>query len=112
MSEQIDRMSSYLPYHEPNINTLLLFTSFILLLNVINHVIDTALYCGLVGQIAVGVAFGTPGAKWLPDSIETVLGQLGYIGLILIVFEGKYHCNSPGSGICNGDNIVMGLQEG
>ena len=79
-----------LPYHEPGIVTILVLVSFLLLLNVVNWVLDKAIYCGLIGQILVGVWFGTPGARWLDQDIEDTVMQLGYIGLILIVYEGHF----------------------
>ncbi|EUC28704.1 hypothetical protein COCCADRAFT_8973 [Bipolaris zeicola 26-R-13] len=80
-----------LPYHEPDIITILILTSFLLLLNVINSVFDKFLYCGLLGQIAVGIAWGTPGAKILSSNVEDAVVQLGYLGLLLLVFEGGLH---------------------
>jgi hypothetical protein len=77
-----------LPYHEPGIVTILVLTSFLLLLNILNAALDRVLYCGLLGQVLVGIALGTPGAKWLSLSIEETVVQLGYLGLILLVYEG------------------------
>lgn len=77
-----------LPYHEPAVVTILVQTSFLLLLNVVNAALDRILYCGLLGQVLVGIAWGTPGAKWLSVDVEEVVVQLGYLGLILLVFEG------------------------
>ncbi|KKP07770.1 hypothetical protein THAR02_00158 [Trichoderma harzianum] len=81
-------MTASLPYHEPGIVTILIQTSFLLLLNVANFVLDHSVYCGLLGQIFVGVAWGTPGAKWLSEEAEQVVVQLGYLGLLLLVYEG------------------------
>lgn len=78
-----------LPYHEPSIEQILIQTSFLLLLNVGNWALDRLIYCGLVGQILVGVAWGTPGAKLLSVESEDTFVQLGYLGLLLLVFEGK-----------------------
>lgn len=78
-----------LPYHEPGIVTILTHTSFLLLLNIGNFVLDHMLYCGLLGQIFLGIAWGTPGAKWLTIEAEEVIAQLGYLGLLLMVYEGK-----------------------
>jgi hypothetical protein len=78
-----------LPYQEPNITTILILTSFLLLLNVIDWAIDSVLHCGLVGQILVGVAWGTPGGKLLSRETEEAIVQLGYLGLMLIVYEGE-----------------------
>jgi hypothetical protein len=80
--------ASSLPYHEPGIVTILVYTSFLLLLNVINAALDKILYCGLLGQVLIGIAWGTPGAKWLTVSVEETIVQLGYLGLILLVYEG------------------------
>ncbi|KAG9586689.1 Sodium/hydrogen exchanger, partial [Aureobasidium melanogenum] len=77
-----------LPYHEPGIVTILIQASFLLILNGINWVLDNIIYCGLVGQILIGVAWGTPGANWLSQEVQDAVMQLGYLGLILIVYEG------------------------
>jgi hypothetical protein len=77
-----------LPYHEPDIVTILVQTSLLLLLNVVNAALDKLLYCGLLGQVLIGIAWGTPGAKWLTTSVEETIVQLGYLGLILLVYEG------------------------
>ncbi|OAL51221.1 Sodium/hydrogen exchanger [Pyrenochaeta sp. DS3sAY3a] len=80
-----------LPYHEPSIIIILVHTSFLLLLNVVNAALDNLLYCGLLGQVLIGVAWGTPGAQWLSASVEETVVQLGYLGLILLVYEGGLH---------------------
>jgi len=89
--------ASSLPYHEPGIVTILIQTSFLLLLNIINAALDRVLYCGLLGQVLVGIAWGTPGAKWLSMSTEETIVQLGYLGLILLVYEGLslYYSSLP-----------------
>lgn len=84
-------MEASLAYHEPGVVTILTQSSFLLLLNVSNFVLDHALYCGLLGQVFLGVAFGTPGAKWLGTEAEHVIVQLGYLGLLLLVYEGQRH---------------------
>ncbi|TQN64961.1 Na(+)/H(+)-K(+) antiporter GerN [Colletotrichum shisoi] len=79
---------SSLAYHEPSITTIIILSGFLLLLNGVNFALDKLVYCGLVGQVFLGIAWGTPGAKWLPQEMEQSIMQLGYLGLILIVFEG------------------------
>jgi hypothetical protein len=81
--------ASFLSYHEPGIATILIQSSFILILNVINTIFDKLVFCGLLGQVFTGVAFGTPGAKWLGQDVEDVVVQLGYLGLILLVYQGE-----------------------
>ena len=78
-----------LPYQEPEISIILVFASFLILLNVVNYALDYAVYCGLIGQILIGVAWGLPGAKWLSLEAQNTIMQLGYLGLILVVYEGQ-----------------------
>lgn len=80
-------------YEEPTIATLLNQASFLLALNVINVCLDRILYCGLIGQLFMGILWGTPGAKWLSGDAERVIQQLGYLGLIMLVYEGDEQYN-------------------
>lgn len=80
--------TSFLPYQEPPIATILIQSTLLLALNTINTLFDTLIFCGLLGQVFIGVAWGTPGAKWLSQDSEDVIVQLGYLGLILLVYEG------------------------
>ncbi|KAL4867791.1 hypothetical protein BDV12DRAFT_170847 [Aspergillus spectabilis] len=75
-------------YHEPTISTILNQTGLLLVLNLVNTCLDKLLYCGLIGQLFIGILWGTPGAKWLDRDMETVIQQLGYLGLIMLVYEG------------------------
>ncbi|EGP92457.1 uncharacterized protein MYCGRDRAFT_30018, partial [Zymoseptoria tritici IPO323] len=77
-----------LPYHEPGIVTILILSSFLILSNVVNWIFDRLLFCGLIGQIAIGVAWGTPGGNWLSLEIQDAIVQFGYLGLIVLVYEG------------------------
>jgi Kef-type K+ transport system membrane component KefB len=77
-----------LPYHEPGITSVLIISSLVLLLNIGNHVVDKILYCGLLAQILLGITYGTPGGSWLGGDFETAVVNLGYLGLLLIVYEG------------------------
>lgn len=45
---------------------------------------------GIIGQIAVGIIFGTPLANILEKTWQETFMVLGYVGLILIIFEGMY----------------------
>ncbi|KAM3523677.1 hypothetical protein MY4038_008083, partial [Beauveria bassiana] len=83
------------PYHEPEILTILIQSSFLLLLNVVNFLLDKAVYCGLLGQVFIGVAWGTPGANWIGANAESAIVQLGYLGLLLLVYEGGLSTSLP-----------------
>lgn len=87
---------SALPYHEPGIVTILIQSSFLLLLNATNYVLDNIIYCGLLGQVFIGIAWGTPGANWLSQAAQDTVMQLGYLGLILIVYEGTTSARAHG----------------
>ena len=76
-------------YHEPSIKTVLNYTGFLLTLNIVNTCLDQLLYCGLIGQLFIGVLWGTPGAQWFDQETERVIQQIGYLGLILLIYEGK-----------------------
>jgi hypothetical protein len=84
----VDNRFQALPFHEPTVVTILVQASFILLLNIVNHLLDSTTYCGLVGQILFGVLWGTPLGGFLDRAVEMTVVQLGYIGLILLVYEG------------------------
>lgn len=77
-----------LVYTEPDIVTILKLASFLLLLNAVNYILDSVIYCGLLGQVFIGIAWGSPGAAWLSPEVQSTVMQLGYLGLILIVYEG------------------------
>lgn len=82
-------MEAALAYHEPDIITILILASFLILANSLNWALDRLLYCGLLGQIAIGIAWGTPGANWLSGDVQNTIMQFGYLGLILLVMEGE-----------------------
>lgn len=86
--EQSDTTLASVPYREPDIRTLLILSSFLLSLNLVNFLLDKIIYCGLLGQILIGLAWGTPGAKWLDQDLEKAIVALGYLGLLLLVYEG------------------------
>ena len=85
----------YLPYEEPGIVTILSLTSFLLLLNIIRCILDRALYCGIIGEILIGVIWGLPvgGTAWLGLELQETIQALGYLGLIGLVFEGGLTTN-------------------
>ena len=79
-----------LAYEEPSIVLILILTGFIFALNVVDALLNSLIFCGLIGQVFIGVAFGTPGLRWLSLDVQHVVTQLGYLGLLLIVYEGKH----------------------
>src|SRR5277367_1712575 len=80
----------YLPYEEPGITVILSLTSFLILLNGIRYVLDKLLYCGLIGEIFIGIVWGLPvgGTAWLTEGTQEAVQAFGYLGLVGLVFEG------------------------
>ncbi|KZV87981.1 Sodium/hydrogen exchanger [Exidia glandulosa HHB12029] len=79
---------AHVEYHEPGAVDLLVLGSFIYLLNISRWLADRILYAGLLGEILVGIVFGPPLADILPAEWQQTFLTLGYLGLVLIVFEG------------------------
>lgn len=79
---------TFLAYHEPSMVTILTYVSFLLFLAIVNNVLDRTIYCGLIGQVFIGVWYGTPGLNWLSQDAQDIIMQLGYLGLLLLVYEG------------------------
>ncbi|KEF53526.1 uncharacterized protein A1O9_10501 [Exophiala aquamarina CBS 119918] len=77
-----------LSYHEPGIILILVQSSFLIVLNVAGATVDYYLYCGLIAQVLLGMGWGAPGAALLSNDFQEVATQLGYLGLIAIIFEG------------------------
>ncbi|TBU27734.1 hypothetical protein BD311DRAFT_370992 [Dichomitus squalens] len=84
-----------LPYEEPQLVDLLVIASFLYLLNVIRVVADYLLYAGIIAEITFGIIYGSPVANLLPIEWEATSTALGYLGLVLVVFEGGLSTNLP-----------------
>ncbi|QRV78438.1 Sodium/hydrogen exchanger family [Ceratobasidium sp. AG-Ba] len=77
-----------LPFSEPHIVDLLIVGSFLYLLNVIHGIFQFLFGAGLVGQLALGAVYTIPLANILPFDIQTSIGTIGYLGLLLLIVEG------------------------
>ncbi|CAP87133.1 Pc24g02250 [Penicillium rubens Wisconsin 54-1255] len=80
--------NSFLPYHEPGTIDILIVVSFFFFLSLARWVSATAIQAGIIGQIAVGIIYGVPLANILEHHWQETFVTLGYVGLILIIFEG------------------------
>lgn len=76
-------------YHEPALPDILVASSYLYLLNLAYWVVEKTCHAGLVGNIIIGIIYGTPLSGILQPAWEATFWLLGYIGLILLVFEGK-----------------------
>ncbi|KAK5796516.1 hypothetical protein VI817_005801 [Penicillium citrinum] len=79
---------SFLAYHEPGIVDILIIVSFFFFLSLAEWVSAKIIRAGIIGQIAVGIIYGEPLANILKGPWQETFLAVGYIGLILIIFEG------------------------
>ena len=75
-------------YVEPTIVSLLILSSFIYLLNAARYVAHQLFYAGLIGEILVGIIYAAPLANILKTEWEQTVLDFGYLGLLILVFEG------------------------
>lgn len=80
--------AGFLQYHEPDIISLLTLISFFFFLSSVGWVFNKAIRAGLIGQILIGIVYGTPVGDILATAWQETFMALGYVGLILIIFEG------------------------
>ncbi|CAK3773553.1 Sodium hydrogen exchanger [Lecanosticta acicola] len=80
--------AKFLQYHEPGIVEILIIVSFVAFLWVAGHVSKKVIRAGIIGPIAVGIIYGEPLANLLVRDWQETFLYLGYIGLILLIFQG------------------------
>lgn len=80
--------SGFLQYHEPGIVDILVLISFFFFLSSLGWAFNKLVRASLIGQILLGVLYGTPVGNILHTQWQETFIALGYIGLILIIFEG------------------------
>ena len=83
-----------LEYKEPHIPELLTLVSFLVLLNALRIIVDRLFYVGLLAEIILGCIYGSPITGIVPGDWEHTFLVIGYVGLLLIVFEGMLSCIS------------------
>ncbi|KAK0717819.1 Cation/H+ exchanger [Lasiosphaeria miniovina] len=79
---------AFLAYHEPGIVSILTLISFFVFLAVAETAAERVLGAGLLGHMVVGLVYGAPIANILAPEWQDAFLALGYLGLILIIFEG------------------------
>ncbi|KAJ7581057.1 Cation/H+ exchanger [Mycena floridula] len=75
-------------YQPPDQPTLLTIASFLFFNSLSENLFQLALNAGLIGPLVVGIIYGPQVANILPEYLAETFIVLGYIGLILLVFEG------------------------
>jgi NhaP-type Na+/H+ or K+/H+ antiporter len=84
-----DGSGAFLAYHEPSIISILTLISFFFFLAVAEWLADKIIRASLIGHIIVGLIYGVPIGNILALDWQETFLALGYIGLILIIFEGN-----------------------
>jgi hypothetical protein len=67
---------------------ILIIISFFFFLSLAEYVSAKIIRAGIIGQIAVGIIYGKPLADILEKPWQETFLAVGYVGLILIIFEG------------------------
>ncbi|KAF1838822.1 Sodium/hydrogen exchanger [Decorospora gaudefroyi] len=88
MSTSNPDAAPFLQYHEPEIVDILILVSFFTFLWIAEYVSAKIIRAGIIGPIAVGIIYGEPLSNILHHTWAETFLYLGYIGLILIIFEG------------------------
>lgn len=88
MAETAVSAHGFLQYHEPDIISILVLISFLLFLSCLGWVFNRLIRASLIGQILLGILYGAPVGNILESEWQETFLALGYIGLILIIFEG------------------------
>ncbi|KAL2129758.1 hypothetical protein VTI74DRAFT_7328 [Chaetomium olivicolor] len=83
-----DASGGFPAYLEPSIISILTLVSFFLLLAIAEWLADKVIRASLIGHIIVGLIYGLPIANVLARDWQETFLALGYIGLILLIFEG------------------------
>jgi len=92
-------MPSQFIYHDPPIASLLIISTYFYFLNLFGWAFEWLLPAGLLGQILIGIIWGSPLSEWLHVEWQETFVVVGYVGLLLVVFEGE-----GGSGV---DGVAM-----
>lgn len=80
--------AGFLQYEEPDIISIVVLISFFFLLSAVGWAFNRAISASLIGQILLGVLYGAPVGNILTVEWQETFLALGYVGLVLIIFEG------------------------
>ncbi|KAJ3880611.1 Cation/H+ exchanger [Lentinula edodes] len=101
-------------YTVPDVPILLTTFSLLYFLNVAEAIFNYLLEAGLLGSLALGIVYGPEVSSIVPENVLQTLLILGYIGLILLVFEAGLstniallYDNSASSILVGGSGILL-----
>ena len=82
-------MPSDFIYHTPSPRNILILASYLYLLHLFGRLGQKLVGAGLLGEILLGIIWGSPLAGLLDEQWQETLVVVGYVGLLLLVFGGK-----------------------
>ncbi|CBQ71417.1 conserved hypothetical protein [Sporisorium reilianum SRZ2] len=77
-----------LTYTAPSIKTILVLSSYLLLLSIFQHAFHKLLSAGILGPLVLGAIYAQPLANILPADVQSAVLAIGYLGLILLIVQG------------------------
>ncbi|KAJ7173063.1 Cation/H+ exchanger [Mycena crocata] len=80
-------------YTTPEAPVILTISSYLYLINVAETVFARLINAGLLGSLCMGILYGSEVSDIVPEAIQSTFIALGYIGLLLIVFEAGLSTN-------------------
>ncbi|KAJ6591305.1 Cation/H+ exchanger [Mycena vulgaris] len=80
-------------YTTPDVPLTLTVCAFLYLMNVAEAVFARYINAGLLGSLCIGIVFGSEVSGILPEAVQSTFITMGYIGLLLIVFEAGLSTN-------------------
>ncbi len=77
-----------LPYTSPSLVTIMVLSSYLLLLSVFYHAFQRIFSAGILGPLVLGAIYARPLANILPQDVHSAILAIGYLGLILLIVQG------------------------
>lgn len=77
-----------LPYTSPSLITVLVLSSYLLLLSIFYHAFQRLLSAGILGPLVLGAIYARPLGDILPPDVQSTVLSIGFLGLILLIVQG------------------------
>lgn len=87
-STSVSASPDALPYTSPSLVTVLVLSSYLLLLSVFYHAFQRLLSAGILGPLVLGAIYARPLGDILPLDVQSTILSIGFLGLILLIVQG------------------------
>ena len=88
LNEPLLAIHTHSSNHSALVVSILILISFFTFLSLAETLSSIVIRAGIIGPIAVGIIYGKPLANILHETWQETFLAIGYVGLILIIFEG------------------------